>query len=262
MEQQQHVGCMFCKLIGHSISECMDPIIEDTWKYLISNTDLQRNNDLILGNTADNDSANARRLLEDYDNKLISALAVQKVGMRMRDSRGNQITRLSNRIREEVQYFRALSGIQRNEYLEWLYPGEDISDDDDASSWFSDDDEIPEWDATIFDDNIFDDGGPTGPTIPLEKEGTWVTVEPIILCLETCEELAMATECVICYEEKTVFDMDTFQCQHQYCHTCVMKMMDQPKPPNCPFCRAPVQTIEVKDVDNYNDIQTAGLYLF
>ena len=250
MEQQ--VGCRFCKFIGHSISECMDPIIEDTWKYVISNTDLRRNADLIIGNRADNDCENARRLLEDYDNKLISALAIQKVGMRMRDSRGEQITGLSNRIREEVQYFRALSGIQRNEYLEWLYPGEDISDD--ASSWFSDDDEIPEWDTTIFDENIFDDG------IPLEKEGKLVTVEAIILCLETCEELAMTTECVICYEEKTAFDMDIFQCQHPYCHTCVMKMMDQPKPPNCPFCRVPVQTIEVKDVDNYNDIQKIGLY--
>lgn len=245
----QRVGCMFCKIVGHPISECMDPIIEDTWKYVISNTDLQRNADLILGNTADNDCANARRILEDYDNKLISVLAVQKVGMLMRDSRANQITGLSNRIREEVQYFRSLSGIQRNEYLEWLYPGEDISDDDDASSWFSEDGEMPEFDTTIFDDDV-----------PCEKEGKWVTIEPIILCIETCQELTTATECVICYEEKTVLNMDIFQCQHPYCHTCVMKMMDQPKPPNCPFCREPVQTIEVKDVDNYNDIQKIGLY--
>lgn len=249
MEQQQ-ACCVFCKLIGHSISECMDPIIEDTWKYVISNTDIRRNADLMIGNASDNDCENARRILEDYDNKLISALAIQKVGMRMRDTRREHINGISNRIREEVQYFRALSGIQRNEYLEWLYPGEDISDDD-ASSWFSDDDELDalEWDATIFDDDV-----------SLEKEGKWVTVEPIILCLETCEELAMTTECVICYEEKTAFDMDTFQCQHTYCHICVMKMMDQSKPPNCPFCRATVLTIEVKDIDNYRDIQTAGLY--
>jgi hypothetical protein len=192
-------------------------------------------------------SENALMALDDFTDILVCAIGVQKGRSLPSDTRGCHIEKIIDAVNVETEYLSLLTGIQRDEYMRWLYPGEDDEDEDEEDSGEDDEDE----DEEDYEENvlnlatIFDE--------LLEVENTPICV--LLVCVETKEELAAPVDCHICFDTKTVFDMDTFQCQHPFCHTCVLQMMARTTKLCCPLCREQVKTVEVKDVDGYNDIQ-------
>lgn len=86
------------------------------------------------------------------------------------------------------------------------------------------------------------------------------SVSSQIFCLDTAEELAELTECIICFESDTkVLNMVETNCNHSFCHGCITKHMDNPKfdtcPPNCPMCRGTLTLLTTKDVEILTDLE-------
>ena len=214
MNQSPTPTCTFCSQYGHTIQFCSDPQIEDCFKYLIG-VSMQT-------------TENALMALGDFTDILVCAIGVQRGRSLPSDTRGCHIEKIIDAVNIETEYLSLLTGIQREEYMRWLYPGEDDEDEEEDEDVLNI--------ATIFDE------------LP-EVENTPICV--LLACLETQEELAAPVECHICFDTKTIFDMDTFQCQHPFCHTCVLQMMVRTTQLCCPLCREQVKTVEVKDVDGY-----------
>ena len=235
----QSMTCAFCLEHGHTIQFCRDSQIGESFKHLIR----------ISINCPDFESA--RMVLADYTDTLVSAIGVQMCRTLPQELREQHINKIIDAVKIETEYLSQLDGIQRDEYMEWLYPEElnsenELLSENDSVLYIDDDDVLNL--ATIFD------------TLPDEE----MTYPPAVLlmCIETQEELRAPAECSICLETKTVFDMDTFQCQHPFCHSCVLQMLVRNSNMCCPLCRTQVKTIEVKDTEMYNDIQCPPLHLY
>ena len=70
-----------------------------------------------------------------------------------------------------------------------------------------------------------------------------------VLCSETVEELDAIEECGICYEPVKLLDTALLGCCHKFCVTCIdryLTTMNKHKVPCCAFCRAPINSLEVK----------------
>jgi hypothetical protein len=83
------------------------------------------------------------------------------------------------------------------------------------------------------------------------------TVEPIILCLETIEELKEEIFCSICLDNHTMLETVTTNCRHKFGKTCMCSHLDYQitnRCPTCPLCRAEVITLEIKDSDFYDEL--------
>jgi len=235
----QQLSCSFCRDDGHTIQFCRDPQIEDAFKYLIS-ASMEESLD------------NAIQALDDsFSDKLVCAIGVQKGRSLPSDTREQHREKVIDAVKVECEYLSQLSGIQRDEYMRWLYPDEDFESDEDEhqdqESVNSDEESVIE-----LDDNV----------LVLPEVDTPCIIAALLMCIETPEELAAPAECNICFDTKTVLDMDTFQCQHPFCHACVLQMMVRNARLCCPLCRTRVKTIEVKDVDGYNDIQDPPVHLY
>jgi ssRNA-specific RNase YbeY (16S rRNA maturation enzyme) len=84
---------------------------------------------------------------------------------------------------------------------------------------------------------------------------SYTQIEPMMLCLETAEELSAVFECTVCLEEKSAIHFDTTNCGHSFCHSCICHHLDTSKNGStCPNCRTMIRTLEVKDAENYDDI--------
>lgn len=226
----QTMSCAFCLQTGHTIQFCRDSLIGESFKHLIG---------------VSIDSTNfgpTRMLLADYTDTLIIAISVQMSRTLPSESRDLHIERIIDAVKIETDYLSQLTGIHRDEYLRWLNDSE--SDDDSVIEL---DDSIMNM-ATIFD-RIQDETVPERPTA-------------LLLCIETQEELREPADCDVCFETKTVFDMDTFQCRHPFCHDCVLQLLVRNTHVSCPLCRAPVKTIEVKDTEHFDEIHDPPLYLY
>jgi len=226
----QTMSCTFCLQTGHTIQFCRDSLIGESFKHLIGVSIDCPNFDPI------------RMLLADYTDALIIAISVQMSRTLPSESRETHIEKIIDAVKIETDYLSQLTGIQRDEYLRWLNDSE------------SDEDSVLELDdsvlnmATIFD-RLPDETIPERPAA-------------LLLCIETQEELREPAECGICLETKTVFDMDTFQCQHPFCHGCVLQLLVRNTRISCPFCRTHVKTIEVKDTEHFDEIHDPPLYLY
>lgn len=250
MEQLQELTsqlCVFCDNIGHNIRNCRDPIIEESWKYVISQVDLTKGSNLTPSDLTD-----ARIILNDFNFKLIRILGARYANVRIHSSLDHHINEICNSICMEAEYFSQLDELHRNEYINWLHPNLDLVSDD---IWVSDDDTIIGLSDDDDDGDGDGDGENDGENDNNHADFTIKKIEPLLFCLETQQELDLLTECAICYETKKIIDMDNFQCEHPFCHICVMTLLKQLKSPNCPFCRVSVKTIEVKDYEKYYDIQ-------
>jgi Zinc finger, C3HC4 type (RING finger) len=230
----QQLSCSYCQSSEHTIQFCSDPQIEDAFKYLIG-VSMQ----------------NAIQALDDFSDTLVCAIGVQRGRSLPSDTREQHREKVIDAVKVECEYLSQLSGIQRDEYLRWLYPNEDEDSDEDEDqdeeSEISDEESVME-----LDDNV----------LVVHEVDTPCIITALLMCIETPEELAAPAECNICFDTKTVLDMDTFQCQHPFCHDCVLQMMVRSTKLCCPLCRTRVKTIEVKDVDGYNDIQDPPVYLY
>jgi len=227
----QTMSCAFCLQIGHTIQFCRDSLIGESFKHLIC----------LNINSPD---VPTRGLLADYTDALIIAISVQMTRTIPDESRELHIEKIIDAVNIETEYFSQLTGIQRDEYLRWL---NDIDSDYDDDSVLELDDSVLNM-ATIFD--------------RLPDETIQERPAALLLCIETQEELREPADCGICLETKTVFDMDTFQCQHPFCHGCVLQMLVRNTRISCPFCRVHVKTIEVKDTEHFDEIHEPPLYLY
>lgn len=231
---QQTLSCSYCGDNGHTIQFCCDPQIEDAFKYLISASMESLDNSI--------------QALDDFSDILVCAIGVQKGRSLPSDTREQHREKVIDAVKVECEYLSQLSGIQRDEYMRWLYPGDyDEHQDEDQESVNSDEESVIE-----LDDNV----------LVVHEVDTPCIIAALLMCIETQEELAAPAECNICFDTKTVLDMDTFQCQHPFCHACVLQMMVRNARLCCPLCRTRVKTIEVKDVDGYNDIQDPPVHLY
>lgn len=82
-------------------------------------------------------------------------------------------------------------------------------------------------------------------------------IEPLLLCLETIEELQEEMFCAICLETHKKISMLITNCNHEFCKNCICEHLDYASKnsvPKCPMCRTKITTLEIKDVDYYNEI--------
>lgn len=219
--------CAFCLEDGHTIQFCRDSLIRVSFKRLIC--------------VSLHPFVDTRILLADYTDPLICAISVQMSRALPDESREHHVEKIIEKVNVEINYVRQLTGIHRDEYLRWL-------------TCNTDDDSIVD-----MDDNVLNMATIFG-RLPDEEDSDRPTA--LLLCIETQEELREPTECGICLETKTVFDMDTFQCQHPFCHGCVLELLVRNTKISCPFCRTHVKTIEVKDTEHFDEIHQPPIYSY
>lgn len=90
-----------------------------------------------------------------------------------------------------------------------------------------------------------------------EAENFQWRVEPFLLCLETAEELKEEVFCSICLDDHTKLDTVTTNCGHEFGKACMCAHLDYQlvtRCPTCPMCRTEVTTLEIKDVDFYDEL--------
>jgi hypothetical protein len=91
----------------------------------------------------------------------------------------------------------------------------------------------------------------------VEEENFQWRVEPFLLCLETAEELKEEVFCSICLDDHTKLDTVTTNCGHKFGKICMCAHLDYQLVthcPTCPMCRTEVTTLEIKDVDFYDEL--------
>lgn len=93
------------------------------------------------------------------------------------------------------------------------------------------------------------------PFLDMTPEHPVVTA--FALCFETQDELVKLEECVICREEKKKLEFDVTNCNHEFCHSCLLSYMNKKGVDTltCPMCREPITSLAVKDPENYTEIQ-------
>jgi len=92
---------------------------------------------------------------------------------------------------------------------------------------------------------------------PIHVDPSYPIITPIMICLETQSELQELIECVICQEDKPLLDSNTTNCGHSFCHGCItqhMAIKGKQRPP-CPLCRAPITSLEIKDIEHFCDVE-------
>jgi hypothetical protein len=85
------------------------------------------------------------------------------------------------------------------------------------------------------------------PVIPRQINGTC-----FLLCTETAKELDAIEECGICYEPVKLHDTVSLDCCHTFCVKCIdtyLSTIEIYKAPCCAFCRAPIESLLVKNLD-------------
>lgn len=255
--------CSFCRNPGHMINHCLDPRIEETWKYVLRETDLRLGDEMREEDLNDVDT-----LLRQLPLPFLRALGVTVGGISVRSSIEQHIRVVKEQIYSEAEYFVCLRLDERTEYLKWLDPD---------SYDFEEEEEQDEIDAEIEGQIIdlnaaFIGEDPNDIThfafidrtpMVLEDEDEYysedddesIIIEPMMLCLETETDLSLLKECIVCLDEKTAIQFDTTNCGHSFCHDCICHHLNTSKNgPTCPNCRTTISTLEVKDVDNYEDI--------
>lgn len=88
------------------------------------------------------------------------------------------------------------------------------------------------------------------------EDSQW-TIEPLLLCLETAEELKEEIFCAICLDNHTKLATVTTNCGHEFGKACMCAHLDHQfstRSPTCPMCRTEVKTLEIKDADFYDEL--------
>lgn len=88
-----------------------------------------------------------------------------------------------------------------------------------------------------------------------EAEAKKFNIVPLLLCMESKEELEAVSECAICYESTKLEDSVILNCEHQFCHGCVKQTLatcNSRKKPTCALCREPMEIFIVKNQNTYD----------
>jgi hypothetical protein len=92
---------------------------------------------------------------------------------------------------------------------------------------------------------------------PFEAETRKFNIVPLLLCMETKEELETASECAICFESTKLEDSVILNCRHSFCNDCVKQTLatcNRRKNPTCALCREPMEIFIVKNQNIYDSV--------
>jgi len=238
--------CSHCREIGHNIKTCPDPNVENAWKFALRCVDLRMGSRL-----TDEDFVELRAYLDTLSRSMVRVLGVQIGDSLVRDPHSAQIAKIIAHITCLAIAFTEWDFQTRQSFLLWMDPEgyerdqeneEDQEDEEDTESEDSDDFlwDRDEWIPEVVEEEI----------VPSKR------VETIVFCLESARELTEVLECPICFDSYPRIEMDTTQCNHSFCHTCVKTLMEKTQcHPNCPMCRTLVRTITVRETEKYEDIE-------
>lgn len=218
--------CSFCQVQGHSVSACSAPIIEQTWNRALCLANLW------IENRVDGDFDDVCEYLEQIPTNLLWTIGLQYANMPIGQTKAVVIGGICRRIQEESLAFLRLSSHQRIEMLQRIGDGDFVVENTyPLNSSFMEIDE--------------------------DMENKSLEIKPILICLESKEELLQQVECPICYDDFTLLSMDTLECRHMFCHGCITtQIYSNPSVrPCCGLCRNPIKSVEVKDVDNLLDYE-------
>jgi hypothetical protein len=87
----------------------------------------------------------------------------------------------------------------------------------------------------------------------------WV-IHPLLICLETSNELQEDVFCAICLESHEKMNILTTNCEHAFCKKCMCDYLDsdylnkENRLPTCAMCRTIITTLETKDAELYDDL--------
>ena len=87
----------------------------------------------------------------------------------------------------------------------------------------------------------------------------WV-IHPLLICLETSNELQEDVFCAICLESHKKINILTTNCEHEFCKKCMCDYLDsdylnkENRLPTCAMCRTIITTLETKDSELYDDL--------
>jgi uncharacterized protein YfcZ (UPF0381/DUF406 family) len=70
-----------------------------------------------------------------------------------------------------------------------------------------------------------------------------------IVCLDEETEREKTEECSICYEVTEYSNQVKLNCDHEFCGSCVKKIIEKNNQPCCAFCRVPIEKIKVKTMN-------------
>jgi hypothetical protein len=218
--------CSICSELGHCFIICQDPIIIETWELALSNG-------LFI------DNSHVVDMLHDInDNEIVAAVGFQWGNSEVDSSTETHIENIC----KAIDTIRSI--VDSNVFLPTL---DSVNSPDIGYNRYIN-----------FTDNENDT---QNDTEKYNENDNGCNVQAVMLSFETLEELSEVVECGICYEDKSVIDLDTLQCEHDVCHTCIIKLFrSKPTIPCCPFCRAHIKTIYVKDPENYRDIEDLPIY--
>jgi hypothetical protein len=232
-------NCSYCGLIGHTINDCAHPYIEETWKYILGGIPFHSPPEL---STYLQESYGA---IDHYlsiilENQLLYAIGIQYGNGQITDTEEEQVYNVMNRIFTEIERFETMNQEEQREFLAWLYE----TNGENLGMVFNQEGEGEEQEEEQEQEE------------QEEQEKKPILIEPVILCLETASELCELFECSICLDEKKIISQNTTNCQHSFCHECICRHIDTSKNgSSCPLCRTQITSIEVKDMEHYENIR-------
>lgn len=254
--------CTVCRTPGHNIRSCNDPDIENSWKELLIIVEIQ--------NGATTISQPIMQIAKNYllfniTRPILYALGYKMVKTTTRNSVETIAVLLCNEIQQVANRYANSSLIERRIFARWIEP--ELNDDimeiepeniiDVLEMEIEDPNSITEINENIFQQHEI--------PIHVEDPKYHQMIEPFMLCLESEFELSQTIECPLCLDEKKQIDIDTTNCGHTFCHECICKHIDSKIGiSSCPLCRTHIYSLEVKDIENYNDIERrySALYEF
>jgi len=226
-------ACSHCRQIGHNIRSCNDEELANVWNNVLHMGDSTKTN-----YSHDDFAEQGRYLSCDISYRIVRAMAIRFCGARLFD--------LSYAIFDKIFISVKAKYAQWNTY--WLSQSNN---------------------ETVFDINELDDSIDLSDSIEIidesneefvndqyETKNVWI-VQPLMFCLETEIELADELDCPICFDSIKKIQTLTTNCQHIFCKDCLCKHMDNHSiynAPACPMCRTTIKTVEIKDIDFYDEI--------
>lgn len=208
--------CNFCGEIGHSNNQCNHHELHDLWSHIVN----------MVGNHSEwSDEAftfQKRFLQHNVPHYVVIAIAIRFCNL-------------------ESPYTATFDDIIYSIYngLKLVYS--DMANEAEISEMLSQSIEIIDPDEAMEED------------VPRQ----W-NIEPLLLCLETAEELKEELFCSICLDNHTRLETVTTNCGHDFGKGCMCSHLDHQHSnngnPTCPLCRTEVRTLEIKDVEFYDEL--------
>ena len=115
----------------------------------------------------------------------------------------------------------------------------------------------------IFQERIQQSNNSSVPSVPgvikMIQPPKWV-IHPLLICLETSNELQEDVFCAICLESHKNMNILITNCEHEFCKKCMCDYLDsdylnkENRLPTCAMCRTIITTLETKDAELYDDL--------